>query len=109
MVRNHLKAIVEVNMHFEADLTAPWTTKVFITDAAPSGFGVVSNADNVDESRDTAKWSETQGWEITAEQVHPRVEEIKSQPKRSSPWTKCPGLGNWGGEASWNFSAGQPA
>ena len=68
-----------MSIFFQADLTIPWCQKVYVTDAAPSGFGAVVTEADDDEIREAAKWSESQGWAIRAEQIHSRIEDHQTR------------------------------
>ena len=59
-----------LSFYLEADLALPWWPRAYTTDASNEGYGAI-----VEEVRAEARRSSSQGWAVTAEEVHRRIEE----------------------------------
>lgn len=74
-VKEELMALAAMSVYMRVDLTIPWWPKAYMTDASGKGSGAIVIGSCVGELRSEARRSATQGWTVTAEDAHRRIEE----------------------------------
>ncbi len=79
MVKDELGALAGLVIFLEVRFALPWSPVAYMTDASPSGYGVLVTAAKVEELRQEAPLGGYGGWTLQADRI---FEELERDPEQ---------------------------